>query len=110
MSRLPALFLTVGLLIFQVIVEAVPIPVPKELSQTRNLKLKQLVSTARKRLENVQQDTQPKPRSLGQAWGHLGSIYDIHGWSSEALVCYQYATQFDQEGFPEPRQRRTSEK
>lgn len=99
MSRLPALLLTVGLLIFQVIVEAVPIPVPKELSQTRNLKLKQLVSTARKRLENVQQDTQPKPRSLGQAWGHLGSIYDIHGWSSEALVCYQYATQFDQEGF-----------
>ena len=50
MSRLPALLLTVGLLIFQVIVEAVPIPVPKELSQTRNLKLKQLVSTARKRL------------------------------------------------------------
>ena len=99
MSHLSFLFLAIYLFLFWSIAEAVPIPLPDELSQTPNQRLKKLVASARSELDQLQQDTHSSSKSLGRAWGHLASIYHIHGWSSEALVCYQHATQFDDQNF-----------
>jgi len=99
LSHLSFLFLAIYLFHFWSIAETVPIPLPDELSQTPNQRLKKLVASARSELDQLQQDTDSNSKLLGSAWGHLASIYHIHGWSPEALVCYQHATQFDDQNF-----------
>ncbi len=94
------LFTTVvSLLTFEPIIEVIPIPLPPELSQSPNQKLKELITSARSQIDQLQKDEGSSSQLLSKAWGHLGSIYDVHGWSSEALFCYQHAIRFERQNF-----------
>ena len=94
------LFTTVvSLLTFEPIIEVIPIPLPPELSQSPNQKLKGLITSARSQIDQLQKDEGSSSQLLSKAWGYLGSIYDVHGWSSEALFCYQHAIRFERQNF-----------
>ena len=75
------------------------IPQPEGTADIKNLKLKDLVQTAQNRVKNALQQAKSASKSIGLAWGHLGNVYHVHGWETEAILCYQQAAELDPEAF-----------
>ncbi|MFQ5675955.1 MAG: hypothetical protein ACE5G1_08675, partial [bacterium] len=46
------------------------------------------------KIQSLHQQIEKKPRSA-ELWGNLAMILDIHDFKTEAIPCYQQATQLD---------------
>jgi len=67
------------------------IPKPDDLGKRSDPRLAQAVADAQRKIMD-------SPRS-DEAWGHLGNVYLVHHWESEAAACYRRAIELNSSEF-----------